>query len=254
MLISYTHSHTHSYILIHILIYILIHIYSFIYSFMYTFTYSFHIFIHIFNHVLISYTHLCIHSRTHFKYSFTYSIMCSFHILIYVYIHVLIHIFNHVLISYTHLCIHSRTNFIYSFTYSIMCSFHILIHMSLSLNESILLRNLNHSNRIIQTKVMAFSCQLFNLPITLGTIYITHFFLGFNLIFDTRNLYSFKYKVLRVLIQLESPNSEHRNSRYVRNNSDYSMIKLMQKLACTWPHFETFFGPLRVKIRRYIFL
>ena len=44
-------------------------------------------------------------------------------------------------------------------------------------------------------------------------------------IFDTGYLYSFKAKVIRVLFQLESPNSEHRNSSYVQNNSDYSMIK-----------------------------
>ena len=44
-------------------------------------------------------------------------------------------------------------------------------------------------------------------------------------IFDTVSLYSFKSKVISVLFQLESPNSEHRNSSYVQNNSDYSMIK-----------------------------
>ena len=44
-------------------------------------------------------------------------------------------------------------------------------------------------------------------------------------IFDTGSLSSFKSKVIRVLFQLESPNSEHRNSSYVQNNSDYSMIK-----------------------------
>ena len=38
-------------------------------------------------------------------------------------------------------------------------------------------------------------------------------------------LCSFKAKVIRVLFQLESPNSEHRNSSYVQNNSDYSVIK-----------------------------
>ena len=43
--------------------------------------------------------------------------------------------------------------------------------------------------------------------------------------FDSRSLYSFKDKVLRVLFQLESPNLEHRNSSYVRNNPDYSMFK-----------------------------
>ena len=44
-------------------------------------------------------------------------------------------------------------------------------------------------------------------------------------IFDTVSLCSFKSKVIRVLFQLESPNSEYRNSSYVKNNSDYSMIK-----------------------------
>ena len=44
-------------------------------------------------------------------------------------------------------------------------------------------------------------------------------------IFNTGSLSSFNAKVIRVLFQLESPNSEHRNSSYVLNNSDYSMIK-----------------------------
>ena len=44
-------------------------------------------------------------------------------------------------------------------------------------------------------------------------------------IFDTGSLCSFKSKMIRVLFQLESPNSEHRNSSDVQNNSDYSMIK-----------------------------
>ena len=44
-------------------------------------------------------------------------------------------------------------------------------------------------------------------------------------IFDTGSLCSLKAKVIRVLFQLESPNSEHRNSSYVQNNSDYSVIK-----------------------------
>ena len=43
-------------------------------------------------------------------------------------------------------------------------------------------------------------------------------------IFDTGSLWSFKTKFIRVLLQLESPNSEHQNSTYVQNNSDYSMI------------------------------
>ena len=44
-------------------------------------------------------------------------------------------------------------------------------------------------------------------------------------IFDTGSLCSFKAKVIRVLFQRESPNSEHRNSSYVQINSDYFMIK-----------------------------
>ena len=44
-------------------------------------------------------------------------------------------------------------------------------------------------------------------------------------IFDTGSLCFFKAKVIRALFQLESPNSEHRNSSYIQNNSDHSMIK-----------------------------
>ena len=44
-------------------------------------------------------------------------------------------------------------------------------------------------------------------------------------IFDIGSSWSFKAKVIRFLFQLESPNSEHRNSSYVQNNSDYSIIK-----------------------------
>ena len=45
-------------------------------------------------------------------------------------------------------------------------------------------------------------------------------------IFDLLYLCSFKAKVIRVLFQLESPTLGHRNSSYVQNNSDYSMIKI----------------------------
>ena len=91
-----------------------------------------------------------------------------------------------------------------------------LIHIFLFLYESNLLRNWSQSNWIIQTKVMAFSCQ---------TSRFTRIIQGSNFIFDTRSFYSFKSKVIRVLFRLESPNSEHRNSSYVRNNPDYSMFK-----------------------------
>ena len=65
-------------------------------------------------------------------------------------------------------------------------------------------------------------------------------------IFDTGSLCSFKAKVIRVLFQLESPNSEHRNSSYIQNNSDYSMIKTEIRnwvahgptLSEFWSHIE----------------
>ena len=65
-------------------------------------------------------------------------------------------------------------------------------------------------------------------------------------IFDNGYLCSFKAKVIRVLFQLESPNSEHRNSSYVQNNSDYSMIKTEIRiwlahgstLSEFWSHLE----------------
>ena len=44
-------------------------------------------------------------------------------------------------------------------------------------------------------------------------------------IIDTGSFCSYKSKGIRVLFQLESPNSEHRNSSYVQNNSYYSLIK-----------------------------
>ena len=52
-------------------------------------------------------------------------------------------------------------------------------------------------------------------------------------IFDAGSLCFFKVKVIMVLFQLESPNSEHRNSSYVQNNSDYSMIKTEIKIWLT---------------------
>ena len=72
-------------------------------------------------------------------------------------------------------------------------------------------------------------------------------------IFDTGSLGSFKSKVIRVLFQQESPNSEHRNSSYVQNNSDYSMIKteiriwlahdptLSEFLSHLEPEFDNFY-------------
>ena len=65
---------------------------------------------------------------------------------------------------------------------------------------------------------MAFSCQLVIYRFYTRDCLYYSFFRGINFIFDTRYLYSFEAKVLRVLFQLESPNSEHRNSSYVLNN------------------------------------
>ena len=64
---------------------------------------------------------------------------------------------------------------------------------------------------------MAFSCQTSQFEILI--------FRGLNSISNTGSLYSFEAKVLRVLLQLEPPKSEHRNSSYVLNNRDYSMFK-----------------------------
>ena len=64
--------------------------------------------------------------------------------------------------------------------------------------------------------------------------------------FDTGSLCYYKSKVIRVLFQLESPNSENRNSSYVKNHSDYSMIKIEIRiwlvhgptLSCFLSHLE----------------
>ena len=71
---------------------------------------------------------------------------------------------------------------------------------------------------------MAFACQLVGLPMLPRNSLQYEFSSAFS-IFDTGSLCSIKAKVIRFLFQLESPNSKHRNSSYVQNNSDYSMIK-----------------------------
>ena len=104
----------------------------------------------------------------------------------------------------------------YTYTYTGILTYSHIIYVFLFLYESTLFRNWNHSNRIIQTQVMAFSCQLVGLPILPKGQFEIFIFQCLVSIFDTIYLYSFESKVLRVLLQLESPNSEHRNSRYVR--------------------------------------
>ena len=145
-----------------------------------------------------------------------------------------------------HVHVHVSVRFQVSFHIQVSCLFHMafqilvrydayphIIQIFLSLYEFILLRNWNHSNWIIRTKVMAFHAKLVNLPILHWGQFVILILQCLDSIFDNCYLYSFKDNVLRVLLQLESPKSEHRNSSYVLNNSDYSMIKLMQELACT---------------------
>ena len=64
-------------------------------------------------------------------------------------------------------------------------------------------------------------------------------------IFDSGSLWSFKYKVIKVVFQLESPNSEHRNSSYVQNNSDYPVIKTEIRIWLAHdPTLSEFLSPL----------
>ena len=73
-------------------------------------------------------------------------------------------------------------------------------------------------------------------------------------IFEPRSLRSFKAKVIRVLFQLESPNSEHRNSSYVKNNSDYSMIKTEIRIWLTHdPTLSEFFTILKQEFEKVYF-
>ena len=64
-------------------------------------------------------------------------------------------------------------------------------------------------------------------------------------IFDNGSLCFFKAKVIRVLFQPESPNSEDRNSSYVQNNSDYSTIKTEIRICLALgPTLSEFLSPL----------
>ena len=51
--------------------------------------------------------------------------------------------------------------------------------------------------------------------------------------------------MIKVLFQLESPNSENMNSSYVHNNSDYSMIKTGIRIwLADGPTLSDFLSPL----------
>ena len=72
------------------------------------------------------------------------------------------------------------------------------------------------------------------------------FFRGLKFIFDIISLYYFKAKVLRVLLKLESSNSEHRSSSYVQNNPNYSMSKAETRIwLAHGPDLSEFLGHLR---------
>ena len=68
-------------------------------------------------------------------------------------------------------------------------------------------------------------------------------FRGLNPKLDTGSLYSFDDTVLRVLFQLKSPKSDHRNSRYILNNRDYSVFKQNQKLSKHSSPLNAFLSP-----------
>ena len=73
-------------------------------------------------------------------------------------------------------------------------------------------------------------------------------------IFDTGSWCSLKVKVIRVLFQLESPNSEHRNSSYVQNNSYYSLIKTeIRILLAHGPNLSEFLSNLEKEFEKVYF-
>ena len=73
-------------------------------------------------------------------------------------------------------------------------------------------------------------------------------------IFDTGSFCSFKDKVIRVLFQLESPNSEHQNSSDIQNNSDYSMIKTEIRIwLAHGPNLSEFLGQFEKKFDKVYF-
>ena len=94
-------------------------------------------------------------------------------------------------------------------------------------------------------KLWHFYVKLVNLPILPEGEFEILIFQCLDPIFDTISLYSIIVKVLKVLRQLESPKSEHRNSRYVRNNPDYSMSKNCSRIWLEYgPTLSEFLGHL----------
>ena len=115
------------------------------------------------------------------------------------------------------LCVHVSVHFHISYHIHISCLFHMAFQILVRLDYIIQSDHLNSSYGIFMptSRFTDFTEEQFVILIFQCLVSI----------FDTGSLCSFKYKVLRVHLQLESPKSEHRNSSYVRNNPDYSMIQ-----------------------------
>ena len=94
---------------------------------------------------------LCVHNILHFMFMFQFIFI--FHIIFMFHEHIYTYC-----ISYTFL-FHACCIWHFIYLYGMTPMYSHIIHVFLSLYESILLRNWNHSNWIIQTKVMAFSCK-----------------------------------------------------------------------------------------------
>ena len=123
--------------------------------------------------------------------------------------------------------------FMFMFIFQFVFMFHIIFMFSCSSMNLLYLEIGIIPIDSSKFKLWHFHSKLVILSILHSRLFEIPIFQCLDSIFDTGSLYSFKYKVLRVLLQLESPKSEPLNSSYVLNNSDYSMIKLMQELACT---------------------
>ena len=90
---------------------------------------------------------------------------------------------------------------------------------------------------------------------TLGTVCITHFSGVLASFLTLGLLYSFNAKVLRVLFQLESPNSKHRNSSYDLDTRDYSMFKTETRIWLEHgPTLSEFLGYLESEFDNVYFL
>ena len=148
-----------------------------------------------------------------FSYFISYS--CCMNTIIHIAFHRLIQEYLYMYLSlsqtytYTVFCLCIHTSFMYS------CSSTNQLYSEIGITPI-------ESSKL---KLWHFHAKLVILPVLHSGWFEILIFQYLDSIFDTGSSYSFKSKVLRVLLQLESPKSEHRNSRYVRNNPDYTMFK-----------------------------